>query len=191
MSVDAIDLLCIPYVLTPPHSTHTHAPSLSTAVFNTPTLPRGRISLCGTWERLILHCLSCLRNTRALFLYVVFLRALKACGRTPENTGEWGLFVLLSGLQAVTVNRFECSKKENALNWLVWCVPCVSSWSYTTLRPFKSCVPEDDAHRVPQVWHICWRNCQCCVFEIAGMRVCSLVFTEMTLKERCWHQNAN
>ncbi|KTG40576.1 hypothetical protein cypCar_00036286 [Cyprinus carpio] len=40
----------------------------------------------------------------------------RACGSTPENTGEWRLFVVLSGLQAVTVNCFECSKKEYAPN---------------------------------------------------------------------------
>ncbi len=74
---------------------------------------------------LISHCLSCLRNTRAFISLCCVSRSTeRACGSTPENTGEWRLFVLLSGLQAVTVNRFECSKKEYAPNWLDWCVSC-------------------------------------------------------------------
>lgn len=76
---------------------HTYTRSLSTAVFNTPdssTLPHrlNAAFLSGTWELLISHCLSCLRNTRALFLHVVFLRALKehvaALQRTQENGGS-------------------------------------------------------------------------------------------------------
>ncbi len=61
-------------------------------LLNTSTQTQCSVSLCGTWELLISHCLSCLRNTRALFLYVVFLRALKehvaALQRTQENGGS-------------------------------------------------------------------------------------------------------
>jgi len=51
-----------------------------------------------------------------------------------------------------------------------------------TCCPFKCCIPEDDAHWVPQVWHICWRNCAVSV-ACSSLLVCTcvLAFTKMTL----------
>ncbi len=130
MSVDAIDLLYTPYVLTPPHSPHTRALSQqlyltrrSPQHFHTDSMQRFSLWSMRTPD----FALPFLSEEYKGFISpcCVSRSTERACGSTPENTGEWRLFVLLSGLQAVTVNPFECSKKEYAPNELVWCMVSV------------------------------------------------------------------
>lgn len=87
----------------------------------------------------------------------------------------------------------KCSKLISVV-----CVVCFSG-SYTTSVRRQICCPLNVAFQ--KMVHIEFLkcdtfvgatvSCQCCVFEIASICMCSLAFTKMTLEERHWHKNTN